>query len=216
MYKMPSEVPEIFAALLLAEMTGPMRPIGTLKSHEGLPFINDLSTRWHTSAGLVRQLPRLCLAPQVIITAKGGSDAEEKADFLLMKECPRHRGWSNHRTVVNNMSMELRTFLDFMPSSGGHALGMYLINCVGLRYGENGLLRQYNISGASSGTDEYHAYGRFKETFADGQFFAEPYWVGGTARILKIPEKRLLHWKEEWVPLHRLHQWAPEAQTLAH
>ncbi|MFZ2299865.1 MAG: hypothetical protein WAW00_01870 [Candidatus Moraniibacteriota bacterium] len=215
MYKIP-EVPEIFVAMLLAEFTGPMHPIGMLKKHKGLPFINDFSPRWDTVKDTDKQLPKLWLTPQTIITTKGEGDAEDKANALVMRECPPHRGWSNHWQIVNNISIALQKYLGDMRPSGKHPLNMYLINCIGLLYDKTGLLERYNFSTASSGIDEYDAYDYFKEALLDEQSFFGSYWVGGTACVTQIPAEQLLYWKDTWAPRYILHRCKLEATTLVH
>ena len=110
----------------------------------------------------------------------------------------------------------MKKYLEKIPLWGAHALGFYIISGTGLKHDATGQLVQYGVSGAFPGIDEYDAYTHFKETHQNGAFFQKPGWVGGLARIIQIPEEKLLQWKHSWVPGHVLQQFQRTPGTMVH
>lgn len=201
---------ELFVGTMMAVHTGSSQD--RVIDHHGHLIIDSPDRRAMPEFSLHAEL----LDPRIIV-AENELQAQENIASWLAAQCPKNRGWSNYDVTVKNISEDVKMYLSSMPPSGGHPFGFYAIGGIGLKKKDpSGLLIPYGVSGASSGTDAYHAYGRFKELALNGDFFTAPNWIGGAVRIILVPEEQLLDWQESWINGYLLRQMQRTPKTSIH
>lgn len=199
----------IFSVLLIAE---PREEFFNNESayHRGM-LIDDFPT---TSEETKATHPELLCDPQIII-ADNINDALEKAMFLVERQFPEDRGWTNHDVEISDISEELELYLNNMLPNG-HPFGFYLVGGVGLARDTSSNIKQYCVVGASSGIDEEHAYRRFKDGVLMTQFPRNTAWIGGLTRVTLVPEEHLLMWKTTWMYGYMLQKFQPRQDAHPH